>query len=357
MKILLPYIYPNDETLDAPFQRGGIEKFCKHLYDTFDIEVFYIQQKSLSLGISEKNKIAQTIINTAENKKVDIIISNFTSAVCRGNVISKSHIPIMIIEHTFYALLSWLSATNKLIKNGHSLFYVSKKQDEHFTKMANRMKMSPIKPTGYINPSFVQNKKIPLLPLKYDCGTIGRCSATHKHPFRLHELLDSTDLKSLVITSKPYVPDPVPSWMKNDMKYYDKNKHWENTLWDLDHPDILKSISTAATYYSTWPTETWGISALEALSVGVPLILNGGNSGSHASSSIASSESHYKIIKANTKELVDAIKSFKIVDRKEIQDMTIEKHSHKNWKDNFSNAIDMTIEKFKNDRNSNPYIK
>jgi beta-galactosidase GanA len=49
--------------------------------------------------------------------------------------------------------------------------------------------------------------------------------------------------------------------------------------------------------------------------------------------------------------------SFDGIDRKEIQDMTWEKHSHKNWKDTFANAIDMTIEKFKNDRYSNPYIK
>ena len=65
-----------------------------------------------------------------------------------------------------------------------------------------------------------------------------------------------------------------------------------------------------------------------------------------------------KNISLNSKEeLIEAIHSFDGIDRKEIQDMTWEKHSHKNWKDNFSNAIDKTIEKFKNDRNSNPYIK
>ena len=56
-------------------------------------------------------------------------------------------------------------------------------------------------------------------------------------------------------------------------------------------------------------------------------------------------------------ELIDAIYFFNEVDRKEIQDMTWEKHSHENWKNNFENAIDMTIEKFKDVRNSNSYIK
>ena len=44
--------------------------------------------------------------------------------------------------------------------------------------------------------------------------------------------------------------------------------------------------------------------------------------------------------------LYDAIKSFD-VDRKEVQEMTWEKHNKKKWKSDFENAIDKTIDNFK----------
>ena len=48
--------------------------------------------------------------------------------------------------------------------------------------------------------------------------------------------------------------------------------------------------------------------------------------------------------------LYDAIKSFD-VDRKEVQEMTWEKHNKKKWKSDFENAIDKTIDNFKKKRN------
>ena len=46
--------------------------------------------------------------------------------------------------------------------------------------------------------------------------------------------------------------------------------------------------------------------------------------------------------------LIDAIKSFENVDRKEIQEMTWEKHNLEGWKSQMENAISMTIDNFKN---------
>ena len=71
----------------------------------------------------------------------------------------------------------------------------------------------------------------------------------------------------------------------------------------------------------------------------------------HASNSVASKSSHYKNITFGSKEeLIDAINSFKSIDRKEIQDMTWEKHAHIKRKKHFENCVDKTIEKFKSKR-------
>ena len=61
----------------------------------------------------------------------------------------------------------------------------------------------------------------------------------------------------------------------------------------------------------------------------MPVILNCDNDGDHASEIIPAHKSHYKMIPNNDKDaLYDAIKSFD-VDRKEVQEMTWEKHNKK----------------------------
>ena len=45
--------------------------------------------------------------------------------------------------------------------------------------------------------------------------------------------------------------------------------------------------------------------------------------------------------------MIEAIDLFDHIDRREIQDMTWEKHQYDNWKRVFSNAIDQSIEKHK----------
>ena len=111
----------------------------------------------------------------------------------------------------------------------------------------------------------------------------------------------------------------------------------------------------------TWADETWGITGLEALSRGVPLILNtkfemdgrpskkiGYKEPSHASNLLATDKSHFINIDHNsTKGLIDAIEKLWNVDRQEIQNKTWKKYTQKRWKKIMDNAIDKTIETFK----------
>ena len=118
----------------------------------------------------------------------------------------------------------------------------------------------------------------------------------------------NTDIKSLVITSK--------TQRKEDLPYYEKNKHWENVLWDKPYKEVMEHISNCKTYFSTWNGETWGITAMEALSCGVPVIMNEDKNGDHASEIIPANKSHFKKIPTNDKDtLIKAIKSFEKVDQ------------------------------------------
>ena len=254
----------------------------------------------------------------------------------------------MFITHNVYPMTSIIQRMNGLTHNGHSVFLVSKWQHKRYKELVKKIRKrygddgaygnKHIDVSGYINSSYCKVKKKIAEP-KWECGTIGRCDKGKK-PFLLKELLKDSDITNLVITGEYQA--------KQDERYYNKYKDYDGVEWDISYDKVIDNLSKFGTYFSTCNKETWGITALEALSCGVPLILNGYTDGTHASELIPADESHYKVIHTDDKEkLKIAIKSFDKIDRKSIQEMTWEKHSLKKWKENFSNFIDITAENFK----------
>jgi len=340
MKILLPFQDPYDRPLSHPIVSGGTEQFCKSITDNFpDAEVFPIPFEQIQwTSQKSKNGISRIIIHAAVGMKADIIICNFAQAVYNNQTIIESPIPIMFVEHCIYPIPNVIYRWNQAISKGHSMFFVSKWQEKKYREMAERTGQEVLPIAGYVNPSYCKVKP-KLIEQEYDCGTIGRCD-NGKAPFKLKTMTKGKDIKSLVITSKTQV--------NADIKYYERNKDWEDTVWDLPYKEVIENIAKCKTYFSTWDKETWGITAMEALSCGIPVILNSDKDGHHASEIIPASESHYiKIPKDDKDELVKAIKDLKDVDRKEIQEATWEKHSLENWKKKFANKVDETVENHK----------
>ena len=342
MKILLPFQDPYDRPLSHKIVSGGTEQFCKSIKDNFDTRVFTIPFEQINKNTwtrqTDKNEISQNIIDLAEGMKAEIIICNFTQAVFNNKTIIESPVPIMFVEHCIYPITHVIYRWNQAIDKGHSMFLVSKWQEKKYKEMAERTGQRVLPIAGYVNPSYCKMKP-KLIEQEYDCGTIGRCD-NGKAPFKLKTMTKGKDIKSLVITSKTQV--------NADIKYYERNKDCPDTVWDLPYKEVMENISKCKTYFSTWDKETWGITAMEALSCGIPVILNSDKDGDHASEIIPADESHcIKIPKDDKDELVKAIKDLKDVDRKEIQEMTWEKHSLKSWKKEFSNKIDRTIENHK----------
>ena len=345
MKILLPFQDPYNHALSHPNVSGGTEQFCKSIKGNFDnkddkTRVFWIPFEQIkSPKQSDKIEISQNIIDCAVGMKADIIICNFAQAIYNNKTIIESPIPIMFVEHCIYPIPNVIYRWNQAIDNdkGHSMFFVSKWQEKKYREMAQRTGQEVLPIDGYVNPSYCKVKP-KLIEQEYDCGTIGRCD-NGKKPFLLKQMTKGKDIKSLVITSKTQV--------NSDIKYYERNKHWEDTLWDLPYKEVMENISKCKTYFSTWNGETWGITAMEALSCGIPVILNSDKSGNHASEIIPASEKHYKIIPQNDKDaLVKAIEDLKDVDRGEIQKMTWEKHSLKSWKEHMRKCMEDTVDKF-----------
>ena len=130
-------------------------------------------------------------------------------------------------------------------------------------------------------------------------------------------------------------------------KYWDDNLHWVNpqyTYRGLTHRDTLETMSMASCYVSTCPVESWGITVLEALLHGVPVILLCDKSGEHASEIIPAKDWHYKKMDKNCTpdELIEALytsKMFTYTDRLEISEATKQKHSKKKWVDKWNKMV------------------
>lgn len=346
----------NDRKIDDPRVSGGGEMFCKLINEVIpDDETSVMMYFVNVVDIPNKNKrtlgfdYAENIINEAnKHLKPRIIISNFNETLFTGGRIISSGIPVMVVNHNLYPFPSIIDRFNDLLDFGHSVYLVSQYQYDFYSAMAKRVNKK-FKITGFLNPAFAEERK-EISKVKYEVGTIGRCD-TQKNPFLLKTLLQKTKMSHLVITSKPNESNTEQKYLNDNIRYYNRqNLDDPNTLWDLPHKEVIGNISQCRTYFSTWHAETWGITALEALSCGVPIILNGKN-GKHASTDIASSPRHYKVIPHNDEEeLIKAVHSFRNVDRKEIQQMTLEKHSKLKWKTQIMDAIHHTIEHYNKNR-------
>ena len=361
MKILLPFQDPYDHEITHPMCSGGIERFCKNICEVFDnTEVYQIPYKSTKkFSTSLKWETSRKIINKAEEVGADIIISNFPQTIFAGRELIKSpNIPILLIEHCFYPMMGTaIHRWNQAIDAGHSLRFVSEFQEKKYKDVSIRQEQRKLPISGYINPSYCES--IPnLVPIEYDCGTIGRADSG-KAPFKLKTMTKGSDISTLVCTSKTLLYEDENYYRKNNSPlgwYYKsvltdtrtKCDVWDNVLWNEPYDVVIENIAKCGTYFSTWINETWGITSLEALSCGVPIILNCNKDGDHASETIPALPNHYVKIKNNDKdELIKAIKSFKNIDRKEVQEATLEKHSLKKWKSDFEDIISMAIDRFK----------
>tara|TARA_B100000287_G_scaffold427107_1_gene476170 strand:- start:791 stop:1936 length:1146 start_codon:yes stop_codon:yes gene_type:complete len=375
MKILLPYC---DFKINDVNMVGGIENFIKRVYHAYDnLILLDINPLLLECGndssskefIKKSNDLIK--LKALENN-VDIIMVNRLKAMFCGANMLNSPIPIIHIDHSTVPMLSVIKWFHRLKENGHSIFLVSPFQKNYFDGFANRISQNLVDFDGFVEPAFLDGNKPKLIENpEFDCVTVGRCCPRTKKPFKLKSMLKDTNFKTLLITNPETQIESQPTANKKyletrstNQKYFNRNKHWDNCLFDIPHSEVMRNLSNAKTYFMTWEDETFGITGLEALSRGLPLILNSRMTEDrkppkrqnyklplHASNIIPVNTRHYTNIMLNSKEeLISAINKLIDVDRKEIQDMTWEKYTKKRWKTLLDNAIDKAIENFKSSK-------
>ena len=350
MKILVPYYSRSGISIDSPIILGGLEKFAQLLYKHIDgvIPIEFTDEDRKTRSVTSK------VIEAAKKHNVDIILSNYENATLTTHIQSEVNIPVMWISHSCSGGIGRLSQIEYMwdfVDRGGILYMMSENQYNGLNQLSKRVNNGKtITLTGgYLNSAFCSGLETPSKEIDYEIITIGRLNK-EKNPFWVHSKLKGSTKHSLVLSSK------VKEFMSHSqLEYYDKNSHWgfpQETIYDLPHKKVMEKLSKSGCYVSTHPRESWGITALEALSHGLPTFLITDSTGIHSSEVIPADPSHIQKIHSGIKqsemiELINQFNSYSHDQRLEISELTKEKHSLNKWKLSIEAAIDKTISLYK----------
>jgi hypothetical protein len=349
MKILLPFKVHDGKKITDTKVMGGLERFAQLLLKSFEnhptiqIVPIEITKEDRNRGIATKK-----ILGAARTKSnglfafdddicdFDLILTNYEEDSYTTKLITEDGPPVAWIYHTGQDGTFGRVKSTRLFKEftdaGGHLYFVSEHQKMLYDEMSQRILGHPVaKFDGYVNPAFCEGfETVYQGPREYDVVTIGRTSYI-KDPFWVHQTLKDSDLTSAVITTGGNHLES-----GNEQKYYEKNQNWTSprtVFRGLPHRDGLEKMSRGGVFVSTWPLETWGITALESLSHGIPTILLTDASLTHASQAIAADPSHIRCLekkKTTVQEFEDTVKELletTLDQRMEISRLTKEKHS------------------------------
>ena len=350
MKILMPFSaletenFNDNEGINSKVVTGGIEKFSQSLYNS----VPGIIPVPITKNDRKHRRLKNIIARAVDKHKPDMILSNWP---WHYEVLRKFKLPISTVYHEPLVrdirFVEMGSIFKQMKEDGAHLYFVSRGQFEYHKAMVKRIQDYDITDddvAGFINSDYCENMPFSE-EYEYDCSTVGR-SASDKNPFIIHKKLEKTNKTSLVMTND------IAYKSTNHNKYVADNQHWDNpqyTKRSVPHDEVLKNISKSKVFVSTWPYESWGITAMESLGSGVPLILLTDSSGIHCSESLAADSSHF--IKLDIKTTTDAqfnqavetLSAYSLEKRKEIYDETNKKHSKDKWVEQFTTMVDKRI--------------
>jgi glycosyltransferase involved in cell wall biosynthesis len=335
MKILLPFISRSGQPIDSPIITGGIEKVAKNIYEMFPNEIIPV---TITGEDRANRKTKQVFLDAVKKHQPDMILVNDIDGCFFEPQISDGIPTVSIIHEPLCGDVRYLNLYKNLHKftdaGGH-LYFVSPNQFEFVQKNILRITGRPLGKThGFFNSSYCTGEEKVSEKLFYDAVTVGRTDVL-KNPFYVHKKLQGTGLDSCVLTTQG-------NFQKNteQVKYYESNLHWkspQHTYRGLPYEETMEKLSQSRCYISPCQSESWGVTAMEALAHGVPLILVTDNSGKHSSESIASDPSQYRTVPKRIKpdelaQVVKELSAYSYEQRLEISRMTKEKHSKDKYK-------------------------
>lgn len=348
-RILMPYHTKSGVTLEDDVVTGGLEMFARQIYTSIPgvIPVYFNDD-------DRKHRTATSkIVEAMRLHQPDVVITNYDYRTANLNLAKNvPDIPIVWVCHLGPGPMSKINECmnmNTFMRDySNSVFFVSENQYLRMNDMSLRLNKIGLDPvSGYVNPAYAKGDEKVADNIEFDCVTIGRSDKV-KDPFWLHRKLKKIDTLNCAVFT-----DSNPK----EAEYNAKNLLLEQakpTFRGMPHHVLMEKLLVSNSYVSPCTLETWGITALESLARGVPLLLARDFFGQHASECIPAREDHFttfkKMIKAS--EFEELIRGVRInttqAKREDISGLTKEKHSKSNWVKSIEQMIDYTIENKKN---------
>lgn len=147
-----------------------------------------------------------------------------------------------------------------------------------------------------------------------------------KDPFLLHAIGREYRLETYVMTN---------SIGAADSEYENENRHWKApqvTVWNGSDEEVKTNLRHAGCFLVTWAGETFGIAALEALSLGIPLIMMSDN-GIHACTELVKNLDQGVVVSdwKDVASAVDSYRSWSLSKREKLAAETYAKFNRFEW--------------------------
>ena len=355
MKIILPYKKLGGVSIHDSKIMGGMEKFGKMLFENIEgiIPVEFTEEDQRKRLVTEK------IIRAVKQNNADMVLNNYDNRTLTDNLQKHLSIPVAWICHNLGTSISKIALVQIMpdfVANGGSIFMVTRYQHKTWSSLSRRINGADIDITisGYINSSCCTGSEVLSKSKDHDIIVVSRYDRG-KDPFSVNWKIDKLKKKtgiqpmnSTIVTSKYRI--------EKNKEYMEKNAHWETEpeykiLWNLDHSDVLDNIAKSKVLVSTLPEESFGITTLEALSHGVPVILFCKPDLTHASCEIPANEEHIVRLRksCSPEEFLEAynrLSNYSNEKSQEIYDQTQAKHSKEAWIESVKNIIDVTMSNY-----------
>lgn len=355
MKIILPYKKLGGVSIHDSKIMGGMEKFGKMLFENIEgiIPVEFTEEDQRKRLVTEK------IIRAVKQNNADMVLNNYDNRTLTDNLQKHLSIPVAWICHNLGTSISKVALVQIMpdfVANGGSIFMVTRYQHKTWSSLSRRINGADIDITisGYINSSCCTGSEVLSKIKDHDIIVVSRYDRG-KDPFSVNWKIDKLKKKtgiqpmnSTIVTSKYRI--------EKNKEYMEKNAHWETEpeykiLWNLDHSDVLDNIAKSKVLVSTLPEESFGITTLEALSHGVPVILFCKPDLTHASCEIPANEEHIVRLRksCSPEEFLEAynrLSNYSNEKSQEIYDQTQAKHSKEAWIESVKNIIDVTMSNY-----------
>lgn len=360
-KILLPFKKFNNTSIYAEKVSGGIEMFAKQIFDhVVDYEIIPIEYTE---NDTRKSKVQPRILSAIRQYNPDLILINYDTTTITSGITDKIDIPIMWIIHNLGDMISkkpFADTFDKFRSGGNTIYMMSEYQLATWKKIAKNFKISDdLEIDGLINSSFDRFDVAPDDDKIYDAIVIGRTYPGKDNYFLNRKYLsfkgELSDIpKTLLVTNTPTEPDCIEYYKQST-----KNGVCHYTEYNLPYTEVIDRLRHSKVLVSTCPRESWGIVVLEALCNGVPVlaVTQGGRGSIH---DIVADPTHYDITSAgeNVNQIIEKINtlaSYSPEKRREISEMTKQKHSKAMWLMNFSEQVEFTILKYQTHKSTDKF--